>query len=115
MSKPGRNDPCPCGSGQKYKKCCAGKDAAAQSERLAQNKARIEKQKATYRAQVQEFAEFHRAKMAGLLDDDEEDTLTRDSNAVLDLINAGKLDEAERAAHEFLVRYPQTNDGYLRL
>lgn len=19
---PGRNDPCPCGSGQKYKKCC---------------------------------------------------------------------------------------------
>jgi uncharacterized protein len=23
--KPGRNDPCPCGSGQKYKKCCLGK------------------------------------------------------------------------------------------
>ena len=22
MKKPGRNDPCPCGSGQKYKKCC---------------------------------------------------------------------------------------------
>lgn len=22
MSKPGRNDPCPCGSGKKYKKCC---------------------------------------------------------------------------------------------
>lgn len=21
----GRNDPCPCGSGKKYKKCCAGK------------------------------------------------------------------------------------------
>ena len=21
-AKPGRNDPCPCGSGQKYKKCC---------------------------------------------------------------------------------------------
>ncbi len=20
---PGRNDPCPCGSGKKYKKCCA--------------------------------------------------------------------------------------------
>ncbi len=25
-SQPGRNDPCPCGSGKKYKKCC-GKDA----------------------------------------------------------------------------------------
>jgi len=24
----GRNDPCPCGSGKKYKKCCLGKDAA---------------------------------------------------------------------------------------
>ena len=25
MSKIGRNDPCPCGSGKKYKKCCLGK------------------------------------------------------------------------------------------
>jgi len=24
-SKPGRNDPCPCGSGKKYKKCCGAK------------------------------------------------------------------------------------------
>jgi len=23
--KTGRNDPCPCGSGKKYKKCCLGK------------------------------------------------------------------------------------------
>ncbi|WP_276611668.1 SEC-C metal-binding domain-containing protein [Thiorhodococcus mannitoliphagus] len=26
MSKVGRNDPCPCGSGKKYKKCCLAKD-----------------------------------------------------------------------------------------
>ncbi|HYO55452.1 SEC-C metal-binding domain-containing protein [Archangium sp.] len=26
---PGRNEPCPCGSGQKYKRCCAGKEVAA--------------------------------------------------------------------------------------
>jgi hypothetical protein len=25
MNKPGRNDPCFCGSGVKYKKCCIGK------------------------------------------------------------------------------------------
>ena len=25
MSKVGRNDPCPCGSGKKYKKCCEKK------------------------------------------------------------------------------------------
>jgi hypothetical protein len=29
--KPGRNDPCPCGSGKKYKKCCQDKDSAASS------------------------------------------------------------------------------------
>ncbi|HYU16039.1 MAG TPA: SEC-C domain-containing protein [Candidatus Acidoferrum sp.] len=29
MSAPGRNDPCPCGSGLKYKKCCLGKEAAS--------------------------------------------------------------------------------------
>ncbi|MDT8324176.1 MAG: SEC-C metal-binding domain-containing protein, partial [Bacteroidota bacterium] len=28
----GRNDPCPCGSGKKYKKCCLAKDAAAQAQ-----------------------------------------------------------------------------------
>ena len=27
--KVGRNDPCPCGSGKKHKKCCAAKDGAA--------------------------------------------------------------------------------------
>jgi hypothetical protein len=25
MSKPGRNDPCPCGSGKKFKHCCVNK------------------------------------------------------------------------------------------
>jgi hypothetical protein len=29
MSAVGRNDPCPCGSGKKYKRCCLGKDAPA--------------------------------------------------------------------------------------
>ena len=113
MGKPGRNDPCPCGSGLKYKKCCAGKDAAAESERLAENKARIEAQAAEQRARVAEFGEFHRAKLVGLPDED--DTLTEDSNAVLDLIEAGQLDEAEAAARALLERYPQVHDGYTRL
>jgi len=33
MSKPGRNEPCPCGSGKKYKKCCFGKEEAEATER----------------------------------------------------------------------------------
>lgn len=33
MEKTGRNEPCPCGSGRKYKKCCLEKDQAAASRR----------------------------------------------------------------------------------
>ena len=32
----GRNDPCPCGSGKKYKKCCLLKEQAAQAKRAAE-------------------------------------------------------------------------------
>ncbi len=114
MDKPGRNDPCPCGSGLKYKKCCAQKDAAAESARLAVNKARLGEQAAEYRAQLEEFADFDRATGSGLLDD-EEDALTRDSNAVLGLIEAGQFDQAEATASALLVSYPQVHDGYTRL
>ena len=31
--KPGRNDPCSCGSGKKYKRCCLPRDEAAARER----------------------------------------------------------------------------------
>ena len=33
MTKCGRNDPCPCDSGKKYKKCCIGKDIQVQDRR----------------------------------------------------------------------------------
>jgi tetratricopeptide (TPR) repeat protein len=33
MSKPGRNDPCSCGSGKKYKKCCLPRDETARLAR----------------------------------------------------------------------------------
>ena len=32
---PGRNEPCHCGSGKKYKQCCLAKDEAAQREARA--------------------------------------------------------------------------------
>ncbi|HVZ37575.1 MAG TPA: SEC-C metal-binding domain-containing protein [Polyangiaceae bacterium] len=35
QARPGRNEPCHCGSGLKYKKCCASKDDAARSADLA--------------------------------------------------------------------------------
>ena len=37
--KVGRNDPCPCGSGKKYKKCCLAKDEAAARQGYAERAA----------------------------------------------------------------------------
>lgn len=34
MTEPGRNYPCPCGSGKKYKKCCLPKKETAVVEDL---------------------------------------------------------------------------------
>ena len=39
MKKPGRNDPCPCGSGKKYKQCCL-RTEAAQAEQAAGDRSR---------------------------------------------------------------------------
>ena len=45
----------------------------------------------------------------------EAQALDNASNAVVDLVKAGKLDEAERATRELLVRYPEVHDGHDRL
>lgn len=37
MGKIGRNDPCPCGSGKKYKKCHLGRDEGASEGPEGQN------------------------------------------------------------------------------
>jgi len=34
MAKTGRNDPCPCGSGRKYKRCCEAKERSQSSGRM---------------------------------------------------------------------------------
>lgn len=39
MNKIGRNDPCPCGSGQKYKKCCLAKDDLVEARRRDEERA----------------------------------------------------------------------------
>ena len=45
--KIGRNDPCPCGSGKKYKKCCLSKDEAArQKTRASQVAASLQREEA---------------------------------------------------------------------
>jgi tetratricopeptide (TPR) repeat protein len=93
-TKIGRNDPCHCGSGKKYKRCCLEEDQ--QGEREARTAL------ATEQAEDDEFYEWS-------------DKLDDESNAVIDLIEDGKLDEAEQAAHQLIANYPEVHDGYDRL
>jgi uncharacterized protein YecA (UPF0149 family) len=48
----GRNDPCPCGSGKKYKKCCLEKD---QKERQQAYKAMIEEKENEWEYEDNEY------------------------------------------------------------
>ncbi len=45
----------------------------------------------------------------------EDDGLDQASNGVIDLIDAGRLDEAEHAAQHLLEHYPDVHDGLERL
>jgi len=96
MAKIGRNDPCPCGSGQKYKRCCLPREEALAAERAA---ARAD--------------DVDPAAAAALVADD--DGLDEASNCVIDLIDAGRLEAAEQAAQDLLERYPEVHDGLERL
>ena len=97
MTKVGRNQPCPCGSGKKYKQCCLDADEAARvAARPAQLTGReIEK--------------------SGFGNYDDIDPLDRLSNGTVDLINAGRLEEAERMCQQLLVEFPDVPDGHMRL
>jgi len=116
MATPGRNDPCPCGSGKKYKKCCLPKQEAEKGKVIAKEQAvreeRAEARRLQERAAKAAFLERF-AQAAEI--DDELEVLTAASNAAVDLVKAGKLDEAEAAARDLLARFPQVHDGWDRL
>lgn len=109
MSKTGRNDPCPCGSAKKYKRCCMAQDQAREQLALAAKRAHLQAQGAQHSARL---GDVKAALLQGLQEPDE---LDNDSNAVIDLIKAGQFDAAERAARDLLVRYPEVHDGHDRL
>jgi tetratricopeptide (TPR) repeat protein len=104
-TKTGRNDPCPCGSGKKYKHCCLEKDQATEHAKFASAAAAAAAAEAANQKEIQD-------RIKAL---DETHELAAASNAVIELIDAGKFDEAEQAARELLVRYPDVHDGYDRL
>jgi tetratricopeptide (TPR) repeat protein len=112
VPKAGRNDPCPCGSGKKYKHCCLEKDRAAELAPAIAQRVALQAQKASQVALRKDYQEELLESQATL---QEAQALDAASNAVIDLVRAGRLDEAEQAARELLVRYPEVHDGYDRL
>jgi tetratricopeptide (TPR) repeat protein len=86
MAKVGRNAPCPCGSGRKYKKCCllsqGGKTQAAERPMRF----------------IPVYTELDQL-----------------SNSVVDLIKQSRWDEAEAASRKLLTDYPDQVDGLNRL
>lgn len=85
VQKIGRNEPCPCGSGKKYKKCCLLKEqisTAPEPEPML----------------PEEVYEL--------------DSLT---NAVPHLVRTGQLEKAEEICRQLITRYPDQVDGLDRL
>jgi tetratricopeptide (TPR) repeat protein len=103
MAKVGRNQPCPCGSGKKYKQCCLATDEAATV--AASEQQRRDAPPPPIRAP--------RSLWQPVVDDDGE-RLDQLSNGTIDLIHAGKLDEAERLCQRLLDEFPDLPDGHMR-
>jgi hypothetical protein len=102
MAKIGRNQPCPCGSGKKYKNCCLATDETAAAS------AREEQRRNAPPPTT------HGPGPAWRLPLDEGNRLDELSNDAVDLIHAGKLDEAERLCHRLLDDFPDLPDGHMR-
>lgn len=89
--KVGRNDPCPCGSGLKYKKCCLGKEVSG-SETIKEMYLR------KYNIRIKDKQDIEGIKKAGRLVLDTLDLLEEN-------IKEGMAtDDINRLAHEFTIK-----------
>lgn len=93
-TKTGRNDPCPCGSGQKYKRCCLERDQAAASQSLAAQAAKAAAKHANLMATMHDHDHHDGCDFCGH-DHNADDEATRSSNAAFDLVHDDNLDKAE--------------------
>jgi len=94
MAKVGRNEPCPCGSGKKYKSCCLTKDEV-ESTRTAKLE---ELKRNVYDEAISNFKAMDRLE-----------------TKIADLLKRGKLDQAEKLAVEIADRHPEFPNGIERL
>lgn len=93
----GRNDPCPCGSGNKHKKCCWGKDPIVRES--PSTPSGLDGLPLSERAQI--------AQDVVRLDDI--------SNGAGDAVKGRRYEEAEKLCQELLRDYPEMIDGHDRM
>jgi hypothetical protein len=91
MAKIGRNEPCPCGSGKKYKRCCQTVVAPAP-------------QPPALRANT--WTEPHRELCPCCVE-----KLEERADRVADELVAGNLDHAEVLCRQFIADYPREAEG----
>lgn len=102
----GRNDPCPCQSGKKYKKCCL----PVQEARAAEQRRANDQRNAVERPDVAAVARA----LAPMLAFDDDDELDELSNSAVNLANDGRLDEALAVCARLLAEFPDVVDGLER-
>ena len=113
MAKPGRNDPCPCGSSNKYKKCCLAKEEAVARDRFVEAQARRDERAETRSAETAAAHRLHlrevkaaiAAGLAGVEDADEDD-LTIASNAAADRSEPASSTRLNRPPATFWCCFP---------
>ena len=88
MAKIGRNQPCPCGSGKKYKHCCWERDRSARVDVVPE---------VPPHSDVFDIVELDRL-----------------SNSVVDLVDEGRLDEADAVCEQLRTDYPEVHDWLMR-
>jgi hypothetical protein len=91
MAKIGRNDPCPCGSGNKHKRCCLIAQPPIQASVLMPAPALIDE---------------HDDLCDCCLD-----ALNERADRTLDLLLDGHVDEAEAMAHDLMRDFPNEVEG----
>ncbi|MBN8530417.1 MAG: tetratricopeptide repeat protein [Alphaproteobacteria bacterium] len=119
MLSVGRNDPCPCGSGQKYKKCCADKPLAATAANTRHNTESVSaevKQKLLEAARLLEEGDpghaLQYAEPCLIKFPENEDCLFLTGLAHARL---GNLTEAERLFERAIARQPLRTRSYIML
>ena len=112
MAKPGRNNPCPCGSGKKYKKCCLPNHEAEERLKLAAERLDRDEGEEARRPDVHDLKEALAERLAKTWHDHGDDEIAISSHTVVELTHLGRLEDAEAAARALLMKYPDEPDGW---